>query len=318
MRVMGDAPRTAAPGAFVRVGAHQLHYRCEGKGAPGVIFDAGIAASSLTWSRVQPEVARFARACSYDRAGLAWSDVSTTPRLMPTLVDELHQVIRHANLPAPIVLVGHSFGGLVIRAFARTHPAEVGGLVFVDTLHPEEWCRPTADQRRMLRGGIFLSRVGELLARAGLVGFLLSRLTSGAPSLPKRASRLFGRSAATLMANMVGEVQKLPLDVQPSVREHWSNPKSFRGMWQHLAALPVCSEVVMRGSDAFGDIPVVVLSGERRDPRWIALDASLASASTRGRHVVVPGSGHWVHLDNPDLVAGVVHDVVTDVRRRLL
>jgi pimeloyl-ACP methyl ester carboxylesterase len=267
---------------------------------------------------VQPDVARFARACSYDRAGLAWSEASTTPRLMPTLVDELHQVIRHANLPAPLVLVGHSFGGLVIRAFARAYPSEVGGLVFVDTLHPEEWCRPTADQRRMLRGGIFLSRVGEVLARAGLVGFLLSRLTSGSPALPKRASRLFGPAAATLMSNMVGEVQKLPVDVQPSVREHWSNPKSFRGMWQHLATLSQCSDEVMHGSDSFGDIPLVVLSGERRDPRWIALDAALAHASTGGRHIVSPRSGHWVHLDDPDLVVGVIRDVVTDVRRRLL
>ena len=283
-----------------------------------MIFDAGIAASSLTWSRVQPDVARFARACSYDRAGLAWSEVSTTPRLMSTLVGELHQVITHANLPAPFVLVGHSFGGLVIRAFARAFPADVGGLVFVDTLHPEEWCRPTAEQRRMLRGGIFLSRVGEQLARVGLVGFLLSRLTGGSPGLPKRISRLFGPAAATLMSNMVGEVQKLPPDVQPSVREHWSNPKSFRGMWQHLAALPACSEDVMQGTDSFGDIPLVVLSGERRDPRWIALDAALARASTHGRHIVSPRSGHWVHLDDPDLVVGAVRDVVTDVRRRLL
>jgi pimeloyl-ACP methyl ester carboxylesterase len=283
-----------------------------------VIFDAGIAASSLTWSRVQPDVARFARACSYDRAGLAWSEASTTPRLMPTLVDELHQVIQQAHLPAPFVLVGHSFGGLVIRAFTRAYPAEVGGLVFVDTLHPEEWCRPTADQRRMLRGGIFLSRVGEMLARAGLVGFLLSRLTSGSPALPKRVSRLFGPAAATLMSNMVAEVQKLPVEVRPSVREHWSNPKSFRGMWQHLATLSACSDDVMHGSDSFGDIPIVVLSGERRDPRWIALDAALAHGSTHGRHVVSPRSGHWVHLDDPDLVVGAVRDVVTDVRRRLL
>ncbi len=90
---------------------------------PAVIFDAGIAASSLSWTRVQPEVARFTRACSYDRAGLAWSEVSTTPRSMSTLVDELHQLIQQASLQAPYVLVGHSFGGLVIRAFARAHPA---------------------------------------------------------------------------------------------------------------------------------------------------------------------------------------------------
>jgi pimeloyl-ACP methyl ester carboxylesterase len=311
---MGPRRQIAAPGTFVTVGTHRLHYRCDGDGAPGVIFDAGIAASSLSWSRVHPEVARFTRACSYDRAGLAWSDASTTPRLIPTLVNELHQLLRHANIATPSVLVGHSFGGLVIRAFARAYPEEVAGLVFVDPLHPEEWCSPTAEQRRMLRGGIFLSRIGELLARVGLVGFLLSRLTGGAPALPRRVSRLFGSAAATLMANMAGEVQKLPEEVRPVVSEHWSNPKSFRGMRQHLAALPVCSQDVMQGSDAFGNIPLVVLSGERRDPRWLAADATLARASARGRHIVSPRSGHWVHLDDPDRVVGLIRDVVMQVR----
>ena len=307
---MGHIPQVAAPGTFARVGQHRLHYRCEGEGTPTVIFDAGIAASSLSWTLVQPEVARFTRACSYDRAGLAWSDVSTTPRSMSILVDELHQLIQQANLQPPFVLVGHSFGGLVIRAFARAHPREIAGLVFVDTLHPEEWCRPTNEQRRMLRGGIFLSRVGALLARVGLVRFLLSRLSGGAPAWPRRMSRMLGPRAAALLEHMVGEVQKLPSAVVPAVQEHWSNPKSFRGMWQHLQALPACSAEVLAGRDAFGEIPVVVLSAERRDPRWVEADGALAQMSENGRHIVAPRSGHWVHLDDPGLVVDVVRDLV--------
>ncbi len=304
------------PGSLVPVGGHRLHYRCEGEGTPGVVMDAGIAASSLSWARVRPEVARFTRACSYDRAGLAWSEAATTPRSLPTLVRELHTVIHHAGLPAPYVLVGHSFGGLLIRAFARAYLAEVGGLVFVDPLHPEEWCWPSSEQRRMLRGGVFLSRVGGVLARAGVVRFLLSRLSGGAPGLPRRASRLFGSKAEALLHNIVGEVQKLPQEVLPSVQAHWSSPKAFRGMWQHLAALPACSAEMMRGVDAFGDIPITVLSAGRRDPRWVALDASLARASTNGRHIVSPESGHWVHLDDPALVVRAIHEVVMRVRTR--
>ena len=312
---MGRSSQVAAPGAFAPVGAHRLHYRCEGEGTPAVIFDAGIAASSLSWSRVQPEVARFTSTCSYDRAGLAWSDASTTPRSMSALVTELHTLIRHANVAPPYVLVGHSFGGLLIRAFARKFPNEVAGLVFVDPLHPEEWCDPSSQQRRTLRGGIFLSRVGALLARVGLVRFLLSRLSGGAPALPRRASRMLGARAATLLLNMVGEVQKLPTEVLPAVQEHWSSPKAFRGMWQHLAALPACSAEVRRGADTFGEMPLVVLSAGRRDPRWIVADATLAGASTNGRHVVSAHSGHWVHLDDPNLVVTAIRDVVAQVRR---
>lgn len=311
---MARSRNLTAPGSFVPVGRHRLHYRCEGAGTPGVVMDAGIAASSLSWSRVQPAVARFTLACSYDRAGLAWSEPATTPRSLATLVDELHMLIHHAGLPAPYVLVGHSFGGLVIRAFARAHIAEIAGLVFVDPLHPEEWCAPSLEQRRMLRGGIFLSRVGGVLARAGVVRFLLTRLSGGAPGLPKRASRLFGAKAEALLYNMVGEVQKLPEDVLPAVQEHWSNVKAFRGMWQHLSALPDCSADMMRGVDAFGDLPVTVLSAGRRHPRWIAADASLAGASTKGRHIVSPASGHWVHLDDPELVVSAIRDVVMQAR----
>ena len=309
-----DRRRFAAPGALASVGRHRLHYRCSGHGTPAVVFDAGIAASSLTWSRVQPAVAEVTRAFSYDRAGLAWSESTSVPRAMATLVGELRVLLQKADVPPPYVLVGHSFGGLVIRAFARSHPDEVAGLVFVDPLHPEEWCDPSSEQRHMLRGGIFLSRVGALLARAGIVRLSLALLSGGAPGAPRRFSRVFGRQAAALVEHMVGEVQKLPQEVLPSVQAHWSSPKAFRGMWQHLAALPLCSAEVMEGADAFGDKPVVVFSAGARHARWLAADAALAHASSNGRHVVAPHGGHWVHLDHPDLVIQNIRDVIADAR----
>ena len=155
--------------------------------------------------------------------------------------DELRRLLTHAGIAPPYVLVGHSFGGLVIRAFARAFPADIAGLVFVDPLHPEEWCTPSDHQRHTLAGGIFLSRVGALLARLGVVRACLALLSGGAPAAPRQFSRMFGRSAAALLEHMVGEVQKLPPEVLPAVQAHWSHPKAFRGMWQHLAAMPQCS-----------------------------------------------------------------------------
>ena len=309
-----DRRRFAPPGVLISVGAHRLHYRCEGAGTPAVVLDAGIAASSLSWSRVQPAVAGFTRVCSYDRAGLAWSEYSPTARSMPALVSELRSLLQHVGVSPPYVLVGHSFGGMVVRAFARAHPSEVAGLVFVDTLHPEEWCEPSSEQRHLLRGGVFLSRVGAVLARLGVVRLSLSLLSGGAPGVPRRFSHLFGSRAATLLGHMVGEVQKLPPEVLPSVQAHWSNPRAFHGMRQHLAALPSCCADVVCGTDTFGDMPVVVLSAGKRDPRWVAAGDSLARASSRGRHIVSPHSGHWVHLDDPDLVVHAIREVVDLVR----
>jgi pimeloyl-ACP methyl ester carboxylesterase len=305
-----DRRRFAAPGALGPVGRHRLHYRCDGTGTPAVVLEAGIAASSLTWSRVQPVLARSTCVCSYDRAGLAWSEAASTPRSISALVSELRRLVEHSGVQPPYVLVGHSFGGLVIRAFARAHPADVAGLVFVDPLHPEEWCDPSPHQRHMLRGGIFLSKVGALLARIGVVRLCLRLLSRGAPAAPRRFSRLFGRSAAALMEHMVGEVQKLPAEVLPAVQAHWSNPKAFRGMWRQLAALPDCSADLAAGADDFGSMPLVVLSAGARDPRWLAADAKLARASSRGRHVISSHDGHWVHLDDPDLVVQAIQDVI--------
>ena len=311
-----DRRRLAAPGALGPVGRHRLHYRCEGSGAPAVLLEAGIAASSLSWSRVQPVIARSTRVCSYDRAGLAWSEAASSARSTPALVRELRALLEHAGVPPPYVLVAHSFGALVIRAFARTHPADVAGLVFVDPLHPEEWCDPSPDQRHTLRGGIFLSRVGALLARLGVVRLSLALLSGGAPGAPRRFSRLFGRTAAALLEHMVGEVQKLPPEVLPSVQAHWSHPRAFRGMWQHLAAMPSCSADLARGTDEFGDRPVVVLSAGTRSARWLDADAALAHASSNGRHIVSPHSGHWIHLDDPDLVVRAIQEVIALTRGR--
>jgi pimeloyl-ACP methyl ester carboxylesterase len=312
-----DRRTFGAPGSLASVGPHRLHVRCDGAGSPTVVLEAGIAASSLTWSRVQPAVARVTRVCSYDRAGLAWSEGASTPRSIDALVKELRALLTSAGAPSPYVLVAHSFGALIIRAFARAHPDEVGGLVFVDPLHPAEWCDPSSNQRRMLRGGIFLSRVGALFARLGVVRLLLAMLSGGATAAPRQVSRMFGRKAAALMEHMVGEVQKLPPEVLPFVQAHWSHPKAFRGMWQHLAALPSCSTDLTRATDAFGDIPVIVLSAGARDPRWLAEDAALASASSNGHHIVSPHSGHWIHLDDPDLVVHSIRDVIAWTRTHL-
>ena len=278
------------------------------------MLEAGIAASSLTWSRVQPLIAQFSRVCSYDRAGLAWSESAATPRSLPALVGELRTLLDRAGEPPPYVLVGHSFGGLLIRAFARAYPAEIAGLVFVDPLHPEEWCDPSAEQREMLRGGVFLSKAGAVLARLGVVRACLTLLSRGSTRAPQGFSRLLGRRATSLLERMVAEVQKLPAEALPAVQAHWSHPRAFRGMWQHLASMPGCSAALSTGTDAFGNIPVVVFSAGARDPRWREADRRLANASSNGRHIISAKSGHWVHLDEPQLVVEAIHDVIRRYR----
>src|SRR5688572_12417969 len=137
------------PGQFVDVGGHRLHVTCAGSGTPPVLLESGIAASSLSWARVLPEIAAFTRVCAYDRAGLAWSDTASSPRTFDTICDDLGAVLTHAQERARFVLVGHSFGSLIVRGYAARHPERVAGLVLVDP--PTEWLDAPPERARMLR-----------------------------------------------------------------------------------------------------------------------------------------------------------------------
>ncbi|HXH24003.1 MAG TPA: alpha/beta fold hydrolase, partial [Vicinamibacterales bacterium] len=106
------------PGELISIGTHRLHLNRQGSGRPVVVFDAALGASSLSWTLVQPEVARLTRTCAYDRAGFGWSEAGPLPRTAGRIADELHALLHAAGEPPPYVLVGHSYGGLVTRIFA--------------------------------------------------------------------------------------------------------------------------------------------------------------------------------------------------------
>jgi pimeloyl-ACP methyl ester carboxylesterase len=133
--------RTASFEQRVDIGDRQLFIKCSGEaraGRPVVVMDAGLANTSETWSLVQPKVAEFARVCSYDRAGLGKSDRVSQPRTSRDIVNDLHNLLAKAGIEPPLVLVGHSFGGMNVRLYAGQYPKEVAGMVLVDSTHEDE------------------------------------------------------------------------------------------------------------------------------------------------------------------------------------
>ena len=129
-------------GKVVDIGGLRLHINCTGAGSPTVIMEAGPNDSSVIWQLVQPEITRFTRVCSYDRAGLGWSDAPDEARTSSNIADELDRLLTRALVPGPYVLVGHDFGGLNIRVFTSRHRQQVVGMVFVDSVHPDMHRRP--------------------------------------------------------------------------------------------------------------------------------------------------------------------------------
>jgi pimeloyl-ACP methyl ester carboxylesterase len=127
------AAALVASSGFVTVDGHRMYYECSGSGRPTVVLDAGSPATTTTWRWVQPKVARFTRACAYDRAGLGRSAPPPPEKRTPkTQVHELRVLLEKAKIPRPYVLVGHSWGGLLARLFAYEYPRESAGAVLVD------------------------------------------------------------------------------------------------------------------------------------------------------------------------------------------
>src|SRR4030095_13731533 len=160
--------RTPPPGRLVTVGDHRLHLRCDGEGGPSVIFDAALGGSSLSWSLVQAAVTRGTQAWPYHRAGFGWSEAGPLPRTAGRIADELHALVRAAAVPPPYVVVGHSYGGLVVQVYAARHPNYVGGLVLIEPAIPEAWANPTDQQRALIARGVRLCGYGAAAARRGL------------------------------------------------------------------------------------------------------------------------------------------------------
>jgi pimeloyl-ACP methyl ester carboxylesterase len=182
------------------------------------------------------------------------------------------------------------------------------GLVLVDPALVGEWRDPSPERLRMLRRGIALSRRGAWLARIGFVRLSLTLLASGARALPKLISQLSSGKGHSVSERLVGEVRKLPPELWPAVQSHWCRPESFESMARHLEALPAVAALVANARP-LGSIPVTVISGGQLTLEQSAEHAAIATSSDRGIHITARGSGHWVHLDNPEVVIEAIRRV---------
>jgi len=312
-----EPPPLPAPGRLVDVGGWSLHLNCSGKvsaAQPTVILEAGTGDFSVEWSLVQPRVATFARVCSYDRAGDGWSELGPHPRTMHQVAYELHTLLGNAGERPPYVLVGHSYGGWLVRVYRSMYPADVAGLVLIDGGADNPW-------RKMPDGKLVRSQ--DLVA-AKKVPAVKTDHPLRIEEIPPQAldAMKAGLPEAVAHANDPPR-NKLPLDAQRM--RTWA-----LGRPEHVAAAvnPFVEEELRdlhaehaNGEIALGDLPLAVITRGRTEDAGDDLEGlrrkeyvALAALSRHGAHVVAARSGHHVQIEEPELVATTIRQIVGAAR----
>ena len=295
-----DARRFPQEGRSIALGVDfpgvSLNLNCMGQGSPTVILDSGLGVPAAGWGLVMRDVAKFARVCSYDRAGYGWSSAGPMPRTSGEIVQELHALLAASEEKGPFVLVGHSFGGYNVRIYADKYPADVAGLVLVDTSHedqeqlmPPSLKKLTEDQVKQLDSQRHLMPI--------LIFFGIARLTAGDD----------GDS-------------KLSKEFRDKMKYLQLQTKFIDSAFSEIKSFSLSAEEVRRTGN-LGDRPLVVLTAgkdlEAKDlPKgvsveemrkfrktWVSdLQVRQARLSTRGKQIIVPDSTHMIPMERPDAV----------------
>jgi pimeloyl-ACP methyl ester carboxylesterase len=302
-----DLQRYPPLGQMVDVGGYRLHLYCTGVGGPTVVLDGGLAGPALQWALVQKELEKVTRVCSYDRAGVGWSDAGPEPRTSQQMMSELHTLLQNANVAGPYVLVGHSLGGLNIRWYAHLFPAEVVGVALIAAGHPDDAARMPPEYQLIEDSNRKTYQLLTVLARFG-------------------GTRAAGAVGA--LSSFTSLLSRFPLEQQQAiVALTFYRPSYWATAYAELAALDESkAEVSQAGS--LGDLPLAVLSGTPDVSRLPAsfpvqqikesltgLQAELAELSSNSAHRVCDTCDHYIPMTNPALVVDVVEELLVRVRQ---
>ncbi|MGO9938751.1 MAG: alpha/beta fold hydrolase [Terracidiphilus sp.] len=304
-----DRVRFTSDGRWVDIGNGRRLYLIEkGTGGRTVVFESGIAATNLNWFRIQQAVSSFTATASYDRGGLGWSSPCRSARTPANIAAELHTMLQRAGIKPPYVLVGHSFGGLVMRRFALSHPDEVLSLILVDPMRCEEWPPVNPSQQAAVDRGDRLAGIAIPVARLGVARLATTSLLCRSGRMSRWLAGAGGGGAQHVLGRVREEIGKMPREIWPIVAAHWSRPDFYAGMRQHVKAVPDTVRE-MRNAPPIRDIPILVLTPDKSKP---LSDECLRRIGENVRQVIVPQSGHWIHLDQPDRVIDWVRTVVEE------
>lgn len=280
------------PGELIDVGGFNMHLYCTGEGSPTIILESGLNDFYVAWAKVQPEIAKTTRVCSYDRAGIGWSETSPNPRTSEIMAEELHTLLQNAGLASPYILVGHSFGGIIMRSFAQKYPGKAIGMVLVDSAHEEQAARLP----------FLKDATDEFLGQFRTLSFIssLGLMALSPETIPNRG---------------------LPDEAYKQYQAALATTNYFDGA---IAESSVFYSSALDAPKSLGDLPLIVLSHGLPDTtsgvdtsqqnlfeqEWVKMQIELVGLSSNSRQIIAERSGHYIQLDQPELVIEAILELV--------
>ena len=315
-------------GRLIDVGGYRLHLHCSGRGTPTIVLIAGAGDYSFDWSLIQPELSKQTTVCSYDRPGFAWSDVGPNPRTMGQEALELHLLLQRGGVRTPVLLVGHSIGGLIARVYAREYPKEVAGIALVDAT--------SEDTQLNYRGNIV--RIRET-AQPRAVPAPTIGLSATLPKASAKAQNEFAQ-----MQHMLGQpaieapYNRLPVAVQRL--RLWAESDTTKraaiaqeDFWPE--ELQQIHDDRVRNPRQLRDVPLLILGAGRAEPApqdlkpdQLAQFEQMKKEKRRQREESVqlssnsrsffdPRSGHHIQLEDPEWLIRLLLAELDVIRRHL-
>ncbi len=305
------------PGRMVRAANTRLYTRVKGEGSPVIVIEPGLGSPGAEWWLIQDELARMTTVVTYDRAGYGWSRPGKFPRTGFQIVDELSSMLYKAGIEGPLILVGHSQGGLYAQLFGRLHPDRVAGAVFLDPVSSNN-----SRFKAELKPSVYRDSRIDVLPYARMPAALrmlgLMRICRNLIE-----SRLLSYQAA------------LPATIREVIWQHLTLPKAYRAVAnEHEQNDTPANSSEVRNAGAFPPVPLKVIyhsprrmvhtltqfrglqkeDAEEVEQIWQQLARAYIRLSPQSEWIVARESGHYIHIDEPELVIEEIRQLVLRVR----
>lgn len=300
-----DARRFPPPGELVDIGGRRLHVFRSGTGGPAVIVLPALSTPAAEWVRAQRALTQRTDATIVlvDRAGIGWSDPGPWPRSLSTMADEADALITALGITEPVILVGHSVGGLIARLFAARNRERVARLILADSSHEDQYERLHEVDSRIGDGELWKYAARW---RLRVLGWHRLRLALGRlPQLRQDAER------------------EVPSDLVDAHLARYLTARYRRGLVQEFLGLLLGRQALRDEARDLGDLPITVVTAGPVDrevwyPPWLELQADLLTMSTNTSQIWARHCDHYINHDDPELLARVIHEAVRDIRNNLL